>query len=220
MSVGLLSGDPVGDLPKALALAVYVLAVVFLGKPLYDYIYRRVGSRGVAVYYVRKYIHVFAGGVVAILVPYVFTSPVIPLVMGLALGVFLLVMRRVRPMHWFQVDDNMFEVNFTIAWGASIAVLWVITGDPKIAVVPALFIAFGDAITGVVRNMLFARRTKHWAGNLAMLPVTAILGYLYAGIPGLAAGIVAAVVERYEYPPIDDNVLITLSSTLILLLLA
>jgi len=34
-------------------------------------------------------------------------------------------------------------------------------GTPWRAVVPALFISFGDAITGVVRNAVFGRRTKH-----------------------------------------------------------
>lgn len=205
------------DLPTALLLAGYVLVVVFLGKPLHDLLLRKTGMKNVAVYYVRKYIHVLAGGVVALLVPKVFTSPLTPLFMGLALGLFLITTRSLRPLDWFQTRDNAFEVNFTIAWGLSIFVLWLITGNPQMAVVPALFIAFGDAVTGVVRNALFKRRTKHWAGNLAMLPVTLALGWLYAGPAGALAGIVAAIVERYEFPPIDDNVLITLATTLILI---
>ena len=205
------------DLPTALLLAVYVLVVVFAGKPLYDALLRATGRENVAVYYVRKYIHVMAGGVVALLVPRVFTSPLTPLFMGFALGAFLVATRLHRPMYWFQTRDNFFEVNFTIAWGLSVFVLWALTGDPYTAVVPALFIAFGDAVTGVVRNALFRRRTKHWAGNLAMLPVTLALGWAYAGPVGALAGAVAALVERYEFPPVDDNILIALTTTLILL---
>jgi len=206
-----------GDAPEAAALTLYVLAVVFSSKLLYDALRRRGEPHNVAVYYVRKFIHVFAGGVVALLTPHVFSSPLTPLILGLAMAAFLAAARRVKPLYWFQVPENHYEVNFAVAWGASITVLWTLLGDPYKAVVPAVFISFGDAATGVVRNAVFKRRTKHWIGNIAMLLVTLPLGYMLAGIPGAVAAVVASVVERYEYGRIDDNVLIALSSTLILL---
>jgi phytol kinase len=215
---GLDAGVLVGDLLRSLPLAAMVLAVVYATRPLYHAMRGRGLPHNVAVYYNRKVIHAAAGGAVALLVPYVFREPLVPLLMALALGGFLAYMRRSgRLMYWFQVPENAYEVNFTIAWGASVALLWLILQDPRLAVLPALFIAFGDAVTGVVRNALFARRTKHWAGNIAMLAVAAPLGLAYGGLLGAAAGVVASLVERFEFPPVDDNVLIALASTLVLL---
>lgn len=206
------------ELGIAAILAVYVLAVVYGVKYLYEAIRRRGAPHNVAIYYVRKAIHSLAGGVVALLVPYLFTIPEVPLLMAFLLGGFLWYHHwRGRLLWWFQTDENMYEVSFTIGWGLSLWILWRVAGDPMLAVVPALFIAFGDSVTGVVRNKLFGRRTKSWWGNLAMLPVTAGLGFLYAGIPGLLAGVVAAFVEHYEFPPFDDNILVALTSMLVLL---
>ncbi len=210
-------GGLVRDAPEAAILTVYVLLVVFSSKLLYDWIRRRGEPHNVAVYYVRKFIHVFAGGVVALLTPLVFESLLTPLLLGVAMAAFLAAARAVRPMYWFQVPENHYEVNFALAWGVSVTLLWIATGDPYKAVVPAAFISFGDAATGVVRNALFKRRTKHWAGNIAMLAVTLPIGYLLAGPEGVVAAVVASIVERYEFGRIDDNVLITLAATLILL---
>ncbi len=207
-----------GDFMRALLLSFYVLIIIYVTKPVYEYLRKRGLPHNVAIYYNRKIIHVFAGGVIAVLTPFLFHSPIVPLIMALALGGFLYYWRRTgKLLYWFQTRENAFEVNFTIAWGLSVFLLWIITDNPKISVVPAVFIAFGDGITGVVRNALFARRTKHWAGNLAMLAVVLPLGYFFAGLLGAVAGAVAAFVERYEFPPIDDNILIAFSSTAVLL---
>ncbi len=172
-----------------------------------------------AIYFVRKYIHMAGGGVVALLVPQAFTGPLIPTLLSLGFALLLLAARRLRLLYWFQTGENAYEVNFTIAWGLSLYTIWSITGDPRLAVVPALLISFGDGVTGVVRNLLFRRRTKHWSGNLAMLPVSVGLGYVYGGPLGAVAGLVASVVERLEAPPIDDNLIIAAVSTLVIILL-
>jgi dolichol kinase len=217
----LLPLDPVRELKISLALSAYVLAIVYSGRLLYSGIRGRGEPHNVAVYYVRKYIHMAAGGVVALLVPLVFSSPLFPTLMAFMLGGFLYFMRRYRsPMRWFQTDDNMYEVNFTIGWGTSLAILWVLTGDPWLSVLPALFISFGDAVTGIVRNAVFKRRTKHYLGNIAMGAVVLPLGYIYAGPVGLASATVATIAERFESNPIDDNLLIALSSALTILVLS
>ncbi len=213
----ILPEDPVGEALTAVILGIYVLIVVAGGLPLYRLLRRRY-PHNAAVYFVRKYIHIAAGGVVALLVPSLFTSPLLPALMGLGFAAFLSATRRLKPLYWFQTGENAYEVNFTIAWGLGILALWTVTGDPRTAVLPALLIAFGDGVTGIVRNLLFQRRTKHWAGNLAMLPVATLLGWAYAGLPGLLAGLVASIVERFEAPPLDDNALIVIASTIILLL--
>ncbi|MEB3779979.1 MAG: dolichol kinase [Desulfurococcales archaeon] len=205
----------------ALILTGYVIIVVYGGRKLYSYVRGKGKSHEVAVYYTRKYIHVFAGGVIAVLTPFLFTTPLLPFLMALALTGFLYFMRKTgRLMWWFQIKENAYEVNFTIAWGVSLIILWMATGDPNIAVLPGIFIAFGDAVTGVVRNMLFEKRTKHWAGNIAMATVSVPLGFLYAGSIGAFAGLIASAIEKFEFPPLDDNILVAISTMIILLLAA
>ncbi len=213
------TGSPVQQLALTLTLGVYVLAVVYGTRLLYDYMRSRGLPHNVAVYYNRKIIHMLGGGVVALLTPFLFESPIYPLIASLALAGFLWWHRRSprRLLYWFQTLENSYEVNFTIAWGLGTAALWIITDNPHLAVVPALFIAFGDAVTGIIRNAVFGRRTKHWYGNIGMAAVTVVLGYIYAGWLGAVAGIVASIVERFEFPPIDDNILIAVSSVIILL---
>ena len=214
----LLPSDLAGELAKAVLLGVYVLGVVLATKPIYHYLRRKGLPHNVAIYYNRKIIHIFAGGLVAFLVPYLFTAPLVPLLMALALGAFLYYWHwRGRLLYWFQTEENMFEVNFTIAWGLSLLILWLATGDPRISVVPAVFIAIGDGVTGIIRNALFAKRTKHWLGNIGMALVIIPLGYLLAGTIGAIAGAVASYVERYEFPPIDDNILVALATLIVLL---
>ena len=212
---------PLEETAIAVTLAAYVLAIVYTGRLLYSGIRRRGEPHNVAVYYVRKYIHMGAGGVVALLVPFLFSSPLLPTIMAFLLGGFLYYMRRYgRPMTWFQTQDNMYEVNFTIGWGTSLALLWILTGDPWLSVLPALFISFGDAVTGIVRNAVFKKRTKHYLGNIAMGAVVLPLGYVYAGPVGLASAAVATVAEKFESNPVDDNLLIALSSAATILVLS
>ena len=112
----------------------------------------------------------------------------------------------------------MYEVNFCIAWGTSLVILWLLTGDPWISIIPAIAISFGDAITGVVRNKVFGRRTKHWIGNVAMAILTIPIGYIIDKWAGVTAMIGASIIERMEYNPIDDNLLIAFTATAILLI--
>jgi dolichol kinase len=86
-----------------------------------------------------------------------------------------------------------------------------------LGVIPVLYMSFGDAVTGVVRNLLFGRRTKSWWGNLAMaavcLPIGAPLGPW-----GVFSALFASLIEHFEFGPIDDNLTIPLSSFIILYL--
>lgn len=215
----LVPSDLQAEVLRALLLSVYVLGVVGVTRFTYKVFRGRGMPHNVAVYYNRKIIHIFAGGVVAFLVPFLFEAPLVPFFMSLALGLFLYYWHwRGRLLSWFQTEENMYEVNFTIAWGASLLVLWILTGDPRVSVVPAVFIAIGDGVTGIIRNALFGRRTKHWLGNIGMALVVVPLGYALAGALGAIAGLIASVVERYEFPPIDDNILIAVSSLAVLAL--
>ena len=196
-----------------------IFVVVFLTKNLYEIMRRRRLKYNVAVYYDRKVIHMLTGGLVAMLVPFIFKTPLIPLILALFLGVFTYIPHKTgRLMYWFQTEENMYEVSFCIMWGVILTFGWLISeGNFWFGVLPVLFMSFGDAITGIVRNMLYKKRTKSWWGNLIMalfsIPVGSVLG-----LAGIFAGAAASFIEHFEFNPIDDNVTVPLSSFLILTL--
>lgn len=218
----LIPKDPLKETSWALVLFVYIMLLLRFTKTLYGYMVKKGLRHNVAVYYNRKIIHIMAGGVTALIVPYIFTSPLIPTVFALVIAAMLYVPHsRGRTLSWFQVLDNAYEVNFCVAWGLSLLAVWLIKGNPYYAIVPPLFISLGDAVTGVIRNYVYGNRTKSWIGNIGMLAVTVPLGLCCAGLPGAIAAVASTVVEHFEFPPyLDDNVLIALTATLIIVLLA
>jgi phytol kinase len=196
-------------------LFLYVIVVVFLTKYVYNAMVGKGLKHHVAVYYNRKLIHIFAGGVVALLVPFLFTSPLLPFILASALAIVTWWPHRTgKLMSWFQVRENMYEVNFCVMWGLSMLLAWVFLGDPLYALVPILFMAFGDAATGLVRNTMFKKRTKSWWGNLAMFAVTAPIAYILLGGWGVPLAAAASFIEHFEMNPIDDNVLISITAFL------
>lgn len=209
------------DLLLSIPVLIYVLVIVFLAtRGLYSYMISRGLEHNVAVYYNRKVIHMLCGGVAALLVPLIFSSPLTPLLMGFLLGSLCYIPYRLgKLLYWFQVWENKYDVHFCLAWGVSVFILWAVLGNPYYAILPALYISFGDAVTGIVRNTLFKRRTKHWAGNIAMAFTVIPVGYIYAGMPGLVSAIASSIVEKIEYRWLDDNVLIPITSLIILLAL-
>jgi dolichol kinase len=209
---------------EAAATVVLFIWVIFVAEVLTRRLYGYLTGRGVqhyvAVYYNRKIIHILTGGLVAFLVPFIFKTPIFPFTMAMLLAVFLYVPhRRGKLMYWFQTKENAYEVSFCIMWGVVITLGWLISGGESFwfGVLPVVFMSVGDAITGIVRNILYKRRTKSWWGNLAMasfsIPVGAVLGGA-----GIIAGAVASFIEHFESNPIDDNITVPLSSFLILVL--
>ena len=207
-----------------IVLIIYVFAFSIFIKKLYEYITKKGLDNDVAVYYNRKLVHIFAGGVVALLVPFVFSNPWFPLFCGLGLSIFTYIAHGTgHIMYWFQKKDDENDVSFCIMWALSIFIIWLVTGNPWISVIPALFMSIGDGVTGIIRNALYKKRSKHPIGNVFMLIVCVPIGYVFgdtAGIAlwGISAGIIASLVERFEYKKIDDNIFITVFSSIIVYL--
>ena len=196
-----------------------ILVVQVISKKFYEAVVKT-NPHNVAVYYTRKLIHILAGGLVAISVPYLFSSPLLPFTLAMVLAVSTYLPHKTgKLMTWFQTEDNIYEVHFCIMWGVIVTLAWIIFKDPWYGVIPVSFMAFGDAVTGIVRNAIYKRRTKAWIGNIAMMAFCAPIGFLVTGIPGLVAGIVSSIIEHFELNPLDDNITVPLSAFLVLLVL-
>jgi len=220
----MISGTATFEFIWIFILTIYTVSITFLTKKTYDLMISRRIKKNDAIYYNRKLVHILAGGVVTLIVPIVFSSSFHPLFCGLAITIITYLShkrRRGKILYWFQTEDNINDVSFCFMWGVTIFVLWEITGNPWIAIIPSVFVSFGDGITGFARNALFKKRTKHPIGNIFMAAVCIPLGYFLAGLGGIAIGgiiaaIVASLMERYEFGLIDDNILITVSSSIVL----
>ena len=207
--------DPlVHDIIIGIPIFAWVVLVTFF---ISKWFYRRYSN-----YRARKSIHYFAGGIVALLAPFIFQTPYV-----LVLASFLLFIMTYlphawrRPLKWFQIEGKYGEIYFTFSYFVLFSIFWNL--DVWIAVTAALFMAFGDGITGIVKEHFYGRRENERAvkglnlGNLAMFLVCAPIGYVFEGVPGLVAAVYASLVEAFY--GIDDNVTVPLGSAAIMWLL-
>ena len=209
---------------SAIAVA-YVVAIVYVTRFAYRLMKKLGFDETIAVYYNRKIVHMATGGVIALLVPFLFDSWIYPFATGLVLTLITTLPRlRGQSIDFMQTKENWNDSKFALMWGLSIAILWILFNDPFLAIIPALFMAFGDAVTGFVRNALYKKRSKKPIGNVFMLIICLVIGYYFAGIAvnpiplwGVFAAISASIVERFEIGPIDDNILITVTAMIILI---
>jgi len=206
----------VADLPVFAVLAVWNLFVLLiLSKKVYQFALKRGRSTNSSIYFSRKAIHFLAGGLTAMLLPFIAHEPVLPAVTAFGLALMTYLPHKLnRRMYWFQDPENLYDVNFTLSWGFIIFFTWYIDRSFWLGVIPVLFMAYGDGITGIIRNLKYNRRTKAWEGTAGMLVLCMIIG-AKMGFAGILAGIVCSLVERIE--SIDDNITVPAAGLLILL---
>ena len=205
-------------------LGLWAILVVFAIKPFYHYLRKQGSEHMVAVYYNRTVAHMLAGGVPIIASPIVFDNPIWVLIGGVLGSIGLASTHLMdRRLWWMQTEQNMNDATFALMLGVSVFLIWEYSNEPWLAILPSLFMAFGDGVTGIIRNKMFKRRTKSAWGNVGMAVLCLPLGYFIGmmsepEIPlwGLISGIVASVVERYEFGVIDDNILIVVFSSIVL----
>ncbi len=208
-------GFTLNDLLVGAVLSVWVLLVVFK-------LSRWVASK-TNKYIARKFIHFTTGGLVTLLIyatfllgDPIFSSPAVPVAAALALGLLTLIPHlEDSELGWFQVRNNFGEVWFCYTWALLYLLFWYV--DITIPTVATFFMAYGDGVTGVVRNYVYRRWTKGFWGSVAMLLVSAPFGAWAAGLGGLASALIATAVEKL--PWIDDNLTVPLVSAAALLLL-
>lgn len=204
------------DLPAVAILAVWNLIVIFfLSKKVYEFAKSKGRSEHSAVYFSRKVIHFLAGGLTAVLLPFIAHEPFLPAVLAFGFALMTFIPHKINKlMYWFQDKSNLYEVDFTIVWGLIILFTWYIDKSFWLGVIPVLFMAWGDGITGVIRNLKYNYRTKAWEGTIGMIVLDVLIG-AKLGYAGIVAAILSAFVERIE--SIDDNVSVPLLSLAILL---
>jgi len=204
------------DIPVTVVLLLWMgFVLLFASKWLYNYVIRRGWEPKRATYLGRKFVHILGAGVVAVTLPFEFHEPWFPFLFAMFLAVLTYSLHRSGHVwYWFQDRSNYSETYFAISWGTAVLLTWFVDKTFLLAVVPTLFMAWGDGVTGVVRNLMYKKRTKAWEGSLAMLVVCIPVGALM-GLAGVLAGVVATAVERFE--GLDDNISVPLVSLAILL---
>ena len=169
-----------------------------------------------AAYVGRKIVHIFGGGIIAILVPIFYEGYYwLVTVSAFGLAAYLLFRRRIQPMYWFQVKENMYEVHFAFAYG-TILLIGVLLENLMIGLIPLYFMSFGDSATGLIRAVTQKRHIKSWEGSVAMLIICSIIGYTFLGPIGIAVAAAATLVEKI--PGIDDNITVPLVTGLLVYL--
>ena len=212
-------------LPGALLVAGTAVAGLWTSNLAYD--------RGVPHYLSRKIGHV-AGGL-SFLVAYLFLPAIWAVALGALFGTLLLSARFLKPKTFRGVGGTgrssrvMAEIWFAWVTVPVTLVSWYWLKRPDIAIASLLFMAWGDAVTGLVRARVYHRPVKGWWGSLAMLAVCGTIAAVF--VRPVWIGLVAAgpaVVAEYLCGDIgsiswaDDNLVVPLigMATMLILMLA
>lgn len=170
------------------------------------------GLRGLGLpfYVSRKIVH-FAAGVPIGFSPLLFEE--VYYLLGLSLG-FLLLLVLTHNWDFFPGcarKGRWSELYFPLSVGISGAALWHVS--PWAAVVPGLWLAFGDGITGLVRMAVNRREEKGWAGSVACFAACAAVAVLVQPFwVGLLGSVAATLAERFcgdakgSWLRLDDNI--------------
>lgn len=170
-----------------------------------------------ATYFGRKTIHLLASGIAALLIPILYKEPLIPFLSAILLAIYTYLRHKKNNLEqWYQVKNNIKEVNFAIMGGVSILVGWYFDRTFWLGVIPVLFMSFGDGITGIIRNIIYKKRTKAWEGSFGMLFACFLIGSRM-GWAGIIAAIFATIVEKSDR--IDDNITVPTVSLITLIIL-
>ena len=191
-----------------------LFVIHYLAKWAYNFVQKYEGIP--AAYIGRKIIHIFGAGITAILIPFFYSGYYgIAILSAFGLSAYLFFWRKYRLMYWFQVKENMYEVHFSLAYGATL-LIGVLLQNLMVGLIPLLFMSFGDSATGLVRAVTQKKQVKSWDGSLAMFLVCSIIGWLFLGVYGIIIAAVATLVERI--PGIDDNITVPIVTALLVYL--
>lgn len=184
----------------------------------------RMHEQGHPFYITRKVAHLGAG-VPIVLLPFVFQEMLYPLAIAIGFFLLLAVLKAAGWSSGFARKGRLSDVLFPLALVASIALFW--NTDPFLAVVPGIWLAFGDGVTGLVRMAVNKREVKGWWGSLACFCVCTVSGFLLgvAMLPLLVASGLATLAERFSGDAegslirLDDNLTMPATAILVFVIL-
>lgn len=195
------------ELIKATFFGAFVILALFASNLLYDKTHNFV--------YSRKLAHGLVG--LAILSTlWLFESPLIPLVLSLLILLVFIATHTRELFYGVAKKGRLSEVYFAASCAVCFASWWVV--DPKIAVASALFLAWGDGITGLVRWWTDKRHAKTFSGTAANLVACLLIALLVTPywVGAIGAG-VAVVLEHLcgdvgKIKWLDDNLAMPLGA--------
>ena len=187
------------DILEVTLLVVFLLGVFAVSNAVH--------SRGLPFFVSRKVAHVGAG-LALLALPWLFVGPMWPVALSLGFLLLLAATHRTNIWHGFARTGRVAELAFAFSCFLSLLLLW--GRDPWLAVVPPLFMAFGDAATGIVRFRVYKKEVKGWWGSLACLGVCSAIALLVQPLwVGLAGAVAFTVTEKLcgdvGVIHIDDN---------------
>lgn len=207
------------ELPLAVIIMGIVLVGLYLSNLFYDY--------KVPQYISRKVGHFF-GGVGLLLFVYFFQEPWWPLILSGGFTLLLGGARILRPSTFRGVGGTgrshaLAEIWFPLASTVSIVVGWMWLKNPFLGVVPALYMAWGDCITGLIRARIYGKEVKGIYGSGGMIIACLLIAYLFQPYWMAAVGAVVATLAEKCTPisrgMLDDNWTIIISSLTVMSLL-
>lgn len=197
------------DIVNGVLLVAYNLFIM-------HYVSRKIDEK-FGTYMARKAIHILSAGVSVMLARVIFSDWLIPVVVGLLMVAYTAV-GHIQKLHgWFQIRRNYADIYFIVACTGVLVIFW--NYNVWIGVLSALFLAWGDGLTGIVRKLVYGKRNKGLWGTAAMFAVCIALAYVMNGRVGYVAFVAAAfasIAERFEQ--IDDNITIPVGSAIIMML--
>jgi len=207
------------EFPYVILISGAVLVGLYLANYFYD--------KGVEQYISRKVGH-GVGGVGFLLCVFLFSSAWWPIILAGGFTLLLGGARLLKPKTFRGVGGTgrqhaLAEVYFPVAGTLSIAIGWGWLGNPWLAVVPILFMAWGDMLTGIVRSRVYGHEVKGNLGSVAMIVVCLIVAYFFKPYwIGAIGAVVATLAERFT--PLskgiwDDNWTIVLSALVVMTIL-
>ena len=200
------------EFPYVILITGAVITGLYLANIFYD--------RGVEQYISRKVGH-GVGGMGFLLCVFLFSSAWWPIIIASCFCLLLGGARFIKPQAFRGVGGTgrqhaLAEVYFPVAGVINLSVGWAWLGNPWLAVVPILFMAWGDMLTGLVRSRIYGKEVKGNWGSVAMIAVCLLVAYFFKPyFVGAIGAIVATLVERFT--PLsrggwDDNWTIPISS--------
>jgi len=207
----------VTEIPFVVLIAGAALGGLWVSNIFYDY--------HLPQYLSRKIGHL-GGGTALLLCALLFDSWLWPLILASLFTVLLFGARFIKGDLFRGVGGAGRPIAFAEVWFpaasvVSIVVGWAWLGDRWLAILPSLFMAYGDAFTGLTRSVVYHREFKGNMGSVAMLFVCLLLAWVFYQPfwVGAVGAMVATLAERFT--PMskgfwDDNYTIVLSSLLVM----